>query len=39
MWGFLKSTQSWSDISDKYKDLAEQYKGFGSDLIKVKEDL
>ncbi len=27
------------DIVDKYKDLVEQYKTFGYDLLNIKDDL
>lgn len=35
----FKDAQSMRDIVDKYKDLVDQYKTFGYDLLNIKEDL
>lgn len=39
MWESLKTAQNWADVTKSYKELVEQYKDFGYDLVNIKEEL
>lgn len=39
MWESLKNPQNWADVTKSYKELMEQYKEFGYDLLNIKKDL
>jgi hypothetical protein len=39
MWGLMKYGQSWSELTEKYNEIIEEYKKFGLDLIDIKKDL